>query len=403
MGLGALLYRLLVVACLQATWRASAVLRYGHAYQEPGDYSQAQFEEIARSFPIHTVEKRHAVGVYGTPGAAAPFLYNTWKSTVETSKQLKALNSSIKVLLYWNAALHYDMYECEDAVQSEWLMDPSPYTIGQGTYNYDNVAFRDWWVQCAIDSITDSNGFIDGIFIDAMPKVDSRLSAAAPGLLEDMMDAIKTAHPETLIVYNGFFSNAAGTRLLGGENYLQHADAVFVESVSRLYPRMNTIDASVTYLQSVATAAETYSDKLVIGHGEGSDYLYGLSCFLMISPDPDNNYFLHNEGYDIDLGMMDNHAEYAFSFGLPLGAFTRNGAVLTREFEHYIVTVNLEVQSGSIDPQPTPAPSAAPTAAPTPAPTPAPSAAPSASTTTYYSASYAFTALIGTVLLLVHV
>lgn len=61
------------------------------------------------------------------------------KATVGTARKLKvvqthiyihisshafmvqAINSSIRVLMYWNSALHYNMYECESQVQPSWI------------------------------------------------------------------------------------------------------------------------------------------------------------------------------------------------------------------------------------------------------------------------------------------
>lgn len=97
---------------------------YGHAFSRPSDFTPAEYAQIARFFPIFTVEKDHAQAVYGNATASAPFNTNSYAATVGTAKKIKDLNESVRVLMYWNAALHYNFYECESEVQPQWLLSP---------------------------------------------------------------------------------------------------------------------------------------------------------------------------------------------------------------------------------------------------------------------------------------
>ena len=56
-------------------------------------------------------------------------------------------------------------------VQPDWLLSPDPYRIGHGSYSASVPAFRAWWVQCAVEAVLKSNGSLDGLFLDATPKV----------------------------------------------------------------------------------------------------------------------------------------------------------------------------------------------------------------------------------------
>lgn len=96
---------------------ACALHAYGHAYgPRPYDFNDDQYAAIASKFEIFTVEKAHAAAVYGNASAKPPFTTNSIAATVGTARKIKALNPSVKVLMYWNAALHYNMYECEREV-----------------------------------------------------------------------------------------------------------------------------------------------------------------------------------------------------------------------------------------------------------------------------------------------
>ena len=62
----------------------------------------------------------------------------------------------------WNAALHYNLYECESEVRAGWTMpNPNPKKTVR-YWNYSVPAFRDWWVRCAIDAVMGSGGALDG-------------------------------------------------------------------------------------------------------------------------------------------------------------------------------------------------------------------------------------------------
>jgi hypothetical protein len=119
-----------------------SVLPYGHAFQTPGDFSEPEYAFIAATYPIFTVEKRHASGVYGNPSAPAgsPRRFNSIAASVGTALKIKALNPAARVLMYWNAVLHYNMYECEEEVQPSWLLRRGAQP--QLVYNYSAAGFR---------------------------------------------------------------------------------------------------------------------------------------------------------------------------------------------------------------------------------------------------------------------
>jgi hypothetical protein len=98
------------------------------------------------------------------------------KGSLEAARKIKSINSKVKILFYLNAMVHYAGYSANDYFKEEWLMmDPitnTPYMWrGKFTsYNHTNVDFRKWWIQRALDMVT--NDEIDGIFIDGLCKVN---------------------------------------------------------------------------------------------------------------------------------------------------------------------------------------------------------------------------------------
>ena len=108
MRAGHLLLRLLTGA-VAAAHVADALHAYGHAYSRPADFTDEEIRQVADRFEIFTVEKGSAAQKYGPRSSTA--------ATIGTAKRIKALDSHVKVLMYWNAAIHYDMYECETEVQ----------------------------------------------------------------------------------------------------------------------------------------------------------------------------------------------------------------------------------------------------------------------------------------------
>jgi len=181
---------------------------YCHAFEVPHQFTDEHIVQIANSFSIFMVEKRHAWRDYGDNQAPSrsPTWYNSIQASVETARRTKDVNPNVRVLMYWNSAIHYNMYECESEVQPEWLMPDNfhPLPYGSGLYNYEDADFRDWWINCASNAILNSERMLDGVFVDAAPKVTwqgrDRLSD-----WNNMVDQLSAnLGDQHLVVYNGF-------------------------------------------------------------------------------------------------------------------------------------------------------------------------------------------------------
>jgi hypothetical protein len=365
-----------------------AILPYGHAYQTPGDFTESEYAFIAATFPIFTVEKRHASGVYGNPSAPAgsPRRTNSIAASVGTARKIKALNPAARVLLYWNSVLSYNMYECEEEVQPSWLMrrgaQPQP------VYNYSVAALRAWWVSCVVGALHNSSGALDGVFIDAAPKLARLQSNAAEAyaLFGEMLDEVRRQCPGAFVVFNGNFIEPGGGVLANATELLPHADAVYVESMATLdSPTFAANPArSIAFLHFVAASASAAvpAGKQFFAHGllDPADaersFGFGLALFLLVAPDPSSGWFLANDGYSVREGLLAPHPAYELAYGAPRGPFSVNGTVLSRTFANATVAVDLKARiativMGSPDPPLSPTPSV--TASPSPSVTASPS------------------------------
>jgi hypothetical protein len=368
-----------------------SILPYGHAFQTPGDFSDAEYAFIAATFPVFTVEKRHASGVYGDPDAPAgsPLRTNSIAATVGTARKIKALNPAARVLMYWNSVLRYNMYECEGDMPPSWLIKRG--TQPQLVYNYSVAEFRTWWVSCAVGALRNSSGALDGLFIDAAPKL-TRLSDNAAEAFEwfgEMLDEIKRQVPGALIIFNGNFLEPSGNVLANATKLLPHADAVYVESLANLNsPSAAENPArSIAFIQFVAASASAAvpAGKQFFAHGllDPTDaersFAFGLAVFLLVAPDPSKAWFLANDGYDVGQGLLVPHPEYNLAFGAPRGPFSVNGSVLCRNFDNATVTVDVVGRIATIvmGPPYAPPPAMSMTASPLP-PTPTQTAGASA-------------------------
>jgi hypothetical protein len=352
---------------------------YGHAYSRPHDFTPAQFDSIATDFSLFTVEKCHAADVYGnvSTGSKAPFTFNSYAASVGTATKLKALNSSIQVLMYWNSAIHFNFYECEAEVQPSWVLPPD--RLHRVLYDYSVPAFREWWVRCAVDSIQNSAGALDGLFIDAVPKVEAHLPLWA-GMIDEVRAALG---PDAPILDNGFYGH--GDRHLAGVDAWNHTGFSYTESMSSVGgPGDMTPEQAVSYLLWVANAAATYPERRLVGHGKVSSstldpplvghgrgvvtsqgasrpldptFAFGLAKYLLVTTSLARGWFLANTGsYSIDGGLLDQpmwvYQGEGLGCGEPTAPFVRVGGaashVLQRAFERGSVTLDLGANTSSI-------------------------------------------------------
>jgi hypothetical protein len=303
--------------------------------------------------------------------------------------------------------LHYNMYECEEEVQPSWLLRRG--SQPQLVYNYAVANFRAWWVSCPVEALRNSRGALDGLFVDAAPKI-ARLSVNATqayAQFGEMLDEIRRQLPAAFVLFNGDFLEPSGSVLAKSTELLPHADAVYVESMANLATdRAGNPAQTIAYLNFIAASAsaKVSAGKQFFAHGHldlanaERSFTFGLAVFLLVVSDPSTGWFLSNDGYHVGQGLLVPHPAYGFAYGAPRGPFSVNGNVLSRIFDNATVMVNLSgliatIVMGSPYPPPstpTPSPTLSVMASPlmpTPSPTPSVTAYPSTSPTLSVMAS----------------
>lgn len=374
---------------------ANALNAYGHAFGvRPHDFTEGQYSSIARRFPIFTVEKNHAAEMYGNHSAQAPFCTNSIAATIGTARKIKAINASVKVLMYWNSALFYNFYECESKVQESWTMpNPNPAKTIR-FYNYSVPAFRKWWVQCAIDAVHSSDGALNGLFFDATPKVDhepnaadSATSALTPWLgashlheWGEMVDEVRGAlGQDAVLIDNGFFLTEGGVRL-AGEDAWAHTGVGYAESMTSHVVgggdgrrRVTfTPQQEVEYLEWLSNCSYASPSAVMIGHGPmparssggtttSTDldpaFKFGLAQYLLVTSSVRNGWFLANRGYSIEDGLLEQPTSVYDGTGLgcgePTAPLERVGQAASgrvrRTFAHGHVLVDYSRATASIN------------------------------------------------------
>jgi hypothetical protein len=243
-------------------------------------------------------------------------------------------------------------------VQPEWLLPPYR-ALGLPRWNYSNVQFRGWWVGCAVDALRNASGALDGLFLDAMPKLtEPGLPANVYELWGQMVDEIRQAVPTAWIIFNGCRDDGNGG-LVANASLLQHTSAVYVEDMASLGSSKVPVADAQAYIQALAGAARIadQTNKTFVGHGfapmpdpHDALFLFGYGVFLMtVASGGPRELFLANSGYEIDQGCLTSHAAYGIQLGRPTAEpVTVNATALRRTFEHGTVEVDLQAQRATI-------------------------------------------------------
>lgn len=295
--------------------------------------------------------------------------------------------------MYWNAAIHYNFYECEREVKPAWLI-PNPAGGHEPLfYDYSVADFQAWWVRCAVDAVRGSAGLLDGLFLDATPKIahdDSQLATWGT-----MVDQLRASLGRTaIIIDNGFYLTSAGIEL-AGESAWAHTGATYVESMQRIGPANKGSSGAAAiiaswerslwmvqpsmpaawalhYLCWLANASATHPTRMLIGHGStGSSptvthedavmdpvFRFGLVKYLMVTSSVSRGYFIANNGsYCIDDGLLAQptsvYTDAGIGCGEPAAPFEIAGGAgsytLRRRFDNGTIYLDLVTGTSSID------------------------------------------------------
>ena len=345
---------------------------YIHFGKNSGPLTDDEAKFVARTSSFVCFEKGHGMRRFGS----------TEKGIAHDAKRLKALNSKMKVLFYWNGFLNYPLYDAckEFRKHSDWIFRDKQgkplykvRTLEQ--YNVLNAEFRQWWASIAGKALKDYG--CDGIFMDALLQPTSSKwinrgwgrgnERLVTGALTDMMQlAKKKMGDKAILLYNGLRSSDRRGAMKGRE-FLPHADGVTVEHFGAF--QSQTKESIVGDIEAVVQAGK--GGKIVVIKGwpdpqfnwtnktkmklpanklakEAREKItFSLACFLIAAQE--NSYFCYSWGYREQHGALLDYPEFHKPLGKPKGDATKKEWIYTRSFAHAEVWVDLSTRKARID------------------------------------------------------
>lgn len=234
-------------------------------------------------------------------------------------------------------------------------------------------------MKCAVDAIQGAGGVLDGLFLDATPKVDKSGDILAWGHMVDELRA--KLGSDAIILDNGFFLAKSGIGYAGREAWA-HTGVCYVESMASIgaNPARNfgelpsPYDLDVQHLRWLADASAANPHQIFVGHGEidipsamprasstnlSDVFRFGLVKYMLVTSSMENGYYLaNNNGYEIDGGLLDQPMSVYTGSGVGCGEPTESFRIvnvssrdadqstaisyaLSRQFQHGHVELNL--------------------------------------------------------------
>ncbi|MGB6222292.1 putative glycoside hydrolase [Haloferula sp.] len=320
------------------------------------------------------LEKAHGMKTLGS----------TEKGIAHDAKRIKELNPDAKVLFYWNGILNfsfYDVYEETRNNRNLVLRDKQGKPLLKGgktgveQFNIVDVNARKWWAAQAGRAVRDYH--CDGVFMDALPQVETRIPKQIGGGPKSKQQAISAAidvmqraksemGPDKILLFNGLRNLDRGNATYG-KPFLEHADGAMFEHFTCFASR--TKESILKDIDWIVSAGK--QGKLLVVKGwpeqdfnwmnkekmrlpqeklaeEAKEKItFSLACFLVAAQE--HSYFCYSWGYRERGGTFVDYPEFKKPLGAPKGDYRKNGWTLTREFEHASVRVDLGKRKAKID------------------------------------------------------
>ena len=290
---------------------------------------------------------------------------------------LKKFNKDMKVVFYWNAFLDYSMYKAHNEYQKhpDWWLKTAKGELDLKNdkikrYDLSNKKLRKWWANIADKNLKNKN--IDGVFFDALNQVTSpgnkrlwgveKYNAIQQGLKDLIKETRCKIGDDKLIVYNGIRSTPLR---ITGNDFPENTDAIMIEHFG--YFNSRTKESMLSDIQEMEKAGKTgkivvfkawpensWLNKKFMAKSEkvkkkiSKEHLnFALASFLAGAQK--HSYLIYNWGYRLSMGSLSWYPEFDKPLGKPLNDMQTNGWILTREYEHASVWVDLENKQSKID------------------------------------------------------
>ena len=223
-----------------------------------------------------------------------------------------------------------------------------------------------------MDAFWGSQGYIDGFFLDATPKVaDGQNGGPGPADLKlwgQMVDELKAPlGPGAIVIDNGFFlaGEYPHNKQLAGTDAWVHTGASYAESLASVGDGTKDSEQDILHLAWLANATAANPQLELIGHGTifpnatnattlDPVFEFGLAKYMLVTASMETGWFLANSGYSIDGGLLAQPTSVYGGAGLgcgePTAAFVREGktTMLTRQYDHGTVAVDVKEGTATI-------------------------------------------------------
>jgi hypothetical protein len=217
-----------------------------------------------------------------------------------------------------------------------------------------------------VNAVKGSQGALDGLFLDATPKVAEVGHIAEWG---QMVDSLRHhLGQDAILLENGFYL-AGGRKELSGLDAWRHSGSVYTESLANYGGKKVPIATGVKYLQWLASATASFKKQPAgihfVGHGtlsgagtlqSDTEFRFGLCKYLMVTSSVRDGWFLANNGYGIDQGILEQpmsvyDGDDGIGCGEPTAPFKRqpSGDVLVRQFQKGTVSLDYVTEHCRID------------------------------------------------------
>jgi len=332
-----------------------------------GGFTDEEIEFVAARSNFVCLEKGHGASLHG----------GTEKGIEHDAARLKAANSKMKVIYYWNTFLDYPMYEAHRVYERhpEWWLRTLDGSLDKkrGTlkrYDLSNAEIRQWWAEEVRKAVVD--GSCDGVFMDAFPQIAAaaniklwgkeKYDAILDGLVATVALTRKKVGADGILVFNGIRNTNS---LHFGMQYLDVADGAIIEHFDQFQSRDKENVAGD--IEDMIAAGKR--GKIVIMKGwpgftwldeeiRGARYdellararesiTFPLACFLVAARP--HSYFCYSWGYREQHGSLSDYRELSRPLGEPAGDATRNGWIYTRSFEHVDVWLDVSEKTAKLN------------------------------------------------------
>ncbi|MFI3331639.1 MAG: putative glycoside hydrolase [Rikenellaceae bacterium] len=347
-----------------------------HLGKSTDDFTAKETKFLSR-FPIVCLEKNQGLNKHGAMELG----------TIAAGKAIKEYNPDTKILFYFNSCIDFGEmymtgYMLSDDANPDWAVKSlnGEYVLirnrtNRRMYDYSNDNMREWWVSTARKWTR--NKYIDGVFIDAIPKYaastptrkkqwgEEKFNAIYAGLHSALSELKTELNGEKLMIGNFLRGNEKIMPDMG-THFHDYTDGGMIEHLGILTcsPKEH-IAKDIELIQDAAKRKKIVVVKawptfnfMEMGDMKNKsqkvketkareDIVFPLACFLVGAGEW--AYFCYSWGYEHTQGGLVDYAEYNKPLGKPLGDAVKTDWVYTREFERASVWVDLESRQAKIN------------------------------------------------------